>query len=206
MLFNEARPVKDRFPTIMSVVILVALVIGTWVAAEHTKRAVVIEAAAKKTHEPDSWSRNFTVVRTNEAGLPISRLVGQYMEHFPDDGSYDITHPVATNVPKEGRVTQGTANMGTVLDEGNRIVLMGDAFVSRLPEKDDTDPMNVRSEKMTMLVDEDVVYTDLYAVARDGRKRLSGIGMHYDNKTGELSVKQSTDVEISPRQTENSTP
>lgn len=197
---------KDRFPTIMSVVILVALVIGTWVAAEHTKRAVVIEAAAKKTHEPDSWSKNFTVVRTNEAGVPVSRLVGQYMEHFPDDGSYDITHPIATNVPKEGRVTQGTANMATVLDEGNRIVLKGDAYVFRLPEKDDTDPMNVRSEEMTMLVDKDVAFTELPAVARDGRTRLSGIGMHYNNKTGELSVKQSTDVEISPKQPENPTP
>lgn len=197
---------KDRFPTIMSVVILVALVIGTWVAAEHTKRAVVIEAAAKKTHEPDSWSRNFTVVRTNEAGLPISRLVGQYMEHFPDDGSYDITNPIATNVPNVGRVTQGTANMATVLDEGNRIVLKGNAFVFRLPEKDDTDPINVRSEEMTMLVDEDVAYTNLPAVARDGRTRLSGIGMRYNNKTGELSVKQSTDVEISPKKLENTTP
>jgi lipopolysaccharide export system protein LptC len=197
---------KDRFPTIMSMVILVALVIGTWVAAEHTKRAVVIEAAAKKTHEPDSWSKNFTVVRTNEAGLPISRLVGQYLEHFPDDGSYDITNPIATNVPNVGRVTQGTANMATVLDEGNRIVLKGNAFVFRLPEKDDTDPINVRSEEMTMLVDEDVAYTDLPAVARDGRTRLSGIGMRYDNKTGELSVKQSTDVEISPKKLENPTP
>jgi lipopolysaccharide export system protein LptC len=196
---------KDRFPTIMSVVILVALVIGTWVAAEHTKRAVVIEAAAKKTHEPDSWSKNFTVVRTNEAGLPISRLVGEYMEHFPDDGSYDITNPIATNVPNEGRVTQGTAKMATVLDEGNRIVLKGNAQVFRLPEKDDTDPMNVRSEEMTMLVDEDVAYTDLPAVARDGRTRLSGIGMRYNNKTGELSVKQSTDVEISPKKLENTT-
>jgi len=197
---------KDRLPTIMSVVILVALVIGTWVAAEHTKRAVLIEAAAKKTHEPDSWLKNFTVVRTNEAGLAISRVVGEYMEHFPDDGSYDITHPVATNVPKEGRVTQGTANMATVLDEGNRIVLKGDAFVFRLPEKDDTDPINVSSEEMTMLVNEDVAYTDLPAVARDGRTRLSGIGMRYNNKTGELSVKQSTGVEISPKQPENTTP
>jgi len=197
---------KDRFPTIMSLVILLALIIGTWVAAEHTKRAVVLEAAAKKTHEPDSWSKNFTVVRTNEAGLAISRLVGQYMEHFPDDGSYDITNHVATNVPKEGRVTQGTAKMATVLDEGNRIVLKGDAYVFRLPEKDDTDPMNVSSEEMTMLVKEDVAYTELPAVAKDGRTQLSGIGMHYNNKTGELSVKQSTDVVISPKQPENPTP
>jgi lipopolysaccharide export system protein LptC len=167
---------------------------------------VVLEAAAKKTHEPDSWLKNFTVVRTNEAGLAISRLVGEYMEHFPDDGSYDITHPIATNVPKEGRVTQGTAKMATVLDEGNRIVLKGNAYVFRLPEKDDTDPINVSSEEMTMLVKEDVAYTDRPAVARDGRTHLSGIGMHYDNKTGELRVKQSTGVEISPKQPENLTP
>lgn len=197
---------KDRLPTIMSVLILLALVIGTWLAAEHTKRAIIIEAATKQTHEPDSWSRDFSVVRTDAIGVPINRLVGEYMVHYPDDDSYDITEPIATTVPDEGRITQATARMATVLDEGNRIVLKGDAFVFRLPDNDDTDPMNVRSEEITLLADEDVAYTDLPAVARDGRTRVTGIGMHYDNKTGELRVKQSTDVEISPRQPENPTP
>jgi len=197
---------KDRFPTVVSVLILLALVIGTWIAAEHTKRAIVLEAAAKKTHEPDSWGRDMIIVQTNELGVPVSRLVGDYMEHFPDDGSYEITEPIAVNVPNDNPITEATARMATVFDEGNRIVLDGDAVLTRLADENNREPLTVNSEQITLLVREDVAYTELPAVARDGRTRLSGVGMHYDNKTGELRVKRSTDVEISPRQQEKSVP
>lgn len=193
---------KDRLPTVASTIILLALVVGTWIAAEHTKQAVELEATAKKTHEPDSWATNMVTVRTDEKGTPVSRLVGDYMEHFPDDDSYDITAPRAVNVPIESPVTQATALNATVFDQGNRIILKGDAVIRRLPDDNDRDPLTVKSEQITILVKEDVAFTDLPAVANDGRTRLSGTGMHYDNQTGELRVQRSTDVEISPREQE----
>jgi len=193
---------KDRLPTVFSTLILIALVIGTWFAAEHTKRAIVIEPPAKQTHEPDSWGQNIVTVRTNDQGMAISRLLGDYMEHFPDDDSYDVVSPKATNVPDDSPLTQATARTATILDDGNRIILKGDAVIRRLPNADDPDPLVVRSEEITILAEEDVAFTDLPAVAKDGRTRLSGTGMHYDNQTGELRVQRSTDVEISPREQE----
>ena len=50
-----------------------------------------------------------------------------------------------------------------------------------------------------MLVDKDISYTDLPAIAISGRSRMSGIGMHYNNGTQQLNVLKSTDVEIAPR-------
>lgn len=196
---------KDRLPTVASTLILLALVVGTWIAAEHTMQAVELEAAAKKTHEPDSWGRNLVTVRTDEQGMPVSRLLGDYMEHFPDDDSYDIVAPRAINVPKDNPITQGTALNATVYDEGNRIIMKGDAVLRRIPTEDDRDPLIVESELITILVEEDVAYTDLPAVAQDGRTRLSGTGMHYDNQTGELRVQRSTDVVISPKEQEKQT-
>lgn len=57
---------KDRLPTIASILILIALVIGTWIAAEYTTRAVELDAPARATHDPDTWARNVTIIRTNE--------------------------------------------------------------------------------------------------------------------------------------------
>ncbi len=193
---------KERLPTVVSTFILLALVIGTWIAAEHTKRAIVIEPPAKQTHEPDSWGKNITMIRTNDQGMAISRLLGDYMEHFPDDDSYDVVSPKATNVPDDSPLTQATARTATILDDGNRIILKGDAVIRRLPDTENPDPMVVRSEQITILAKEDVAFTDLPAVAKDGRTRLSGTGMHYDNQTGELRVQRATDVEISPREQE----
>lgn len=189
---------KDRFPTVASVVILGALVVGTWFAAQYTERAVLLDAAAKKTHEPDSWGKGMVMLRTDENGLPISRIEGDYMEHFPDDGSYDIVNPRAMSIKQDQPILVGTSKMATVLEDGNRIVMKQDAVIMRLASET-TDPMNVSSEEITLLMDQDVAYTDLPATAVRNRSTLKGIGMRYDNKTGELKVLDATDVEIAPR-------
>ncbi|EMR4172344.1 LPS export ABC transporter periplasmic protein LptC, partial [Pseudomonas aeruginosa] len=54
----------------------------------------------------------------------------------------------------------------------------------------------VRSQQLILLPDEDVVYTDLPAEVIKGRSRMNGKGMHYNNKTRQLQVSASTDVEI----------
>lgn len=189
---------KDRFPTIASIVILTALVIGTWFAAEYTQRAVELDAPAKQTHEPDSWGKVMIMLRTDENGLPVSRIEGQYMEHFPDDDSYDIIDPRAMSIKPGQPTLVGTSQMATVLDEGNRIVMKNDALVMRLATEQ-TDPLNVSSQEITLLMDEDVAFTDLPALAIRERSTLKGVGMRYDNKTGELKVYEATEVEIAPR-------
>ncbi|UOD50660.1 LPS export ABC transporter periplasmic protein LptC [Orrella daihaiensis] len=189
---------RDRFPTIASVVILAGLVIGTWFAAEHTQRAVTLDAPAKQTHEPDSWGKVMLMLRTDENGVPISRIEGDYMEHFPDDDSYDIRYPRAMSIKPGQPTLVGTSKLATVLDDGNRIIMKQDALVMRLAS-DTTEPLNVSSNEITLLINEDVAYTDLPATAVRNRSTLKGVGMRYDNKTGELKVFDSTDVEIAPR-------
>lgn len=189
---------KDRFPTFASIVILTGLVVGTWFAAEYTQRAVELDAPAKQTHEPDSWGKVLVMLRTNEQGTPVSRIEGEYMEHFPDDDSYDIIQPRAMSIKPGQPTLVGTSQLATVLDDGNKIIMKNDAVVMRLPT-DRTDPLNVSSEEITLLMDEDVAFTDLPAMAIRERSTLKGVGMRYDNKTGELKVYEATDVEIAPR-------
>lgn len=189
---------KDRFPTVASIVILLALVVGTWFGAQYTQRAVQIDAPAKRTHEPDSWGQVMTMVRTDEAGHAVSRIEGAYMEHFPDDDSYDIIQPRAFSLNPDSPTMVGTSLVATVLDDGNRVVMKQDAILMRLGDKE-RQPLNVTSEQITLLLNEDIAFTDLPALAIHGRSTLNGVGMRYDNKTGELKVFQSTDVEIAPR-------
>lgn len=189
---------KDRFPTVASVVILLALVVGTWFGAQYTQRAVQLDASAKRTHEPDSWGQVMTMVRTDETGHAVSRIEGAYMEHFPDDDSYDIIQPRAFSLSANSPTMVGTSQVATVLDDGNRVIMKQDAILMRLGDKE-RQPLNVTSEQITLLLDQDVAFTELPALAVHGRSTLNGVGMRYDNKTGELNVFQSTDVEIAPR-------
>lgn len=192
---------KDRLPTIASVLILLALVVGTWLAAEYTRQAVVLDAPARISHDPDTWASNITVVRTNELGMAVNRLEGNYMEHYPDDDSYEITLPRAYNMQPGSPVTVATSRTATVLNQGDHVVMKGDAIMIRLSDKQN-EPLNITSEEIVLLAEEDVAYTDVPAVAVRGMSRLSGTGMRYDNKTRELNVYRSSDLEIAPRMDE----
>ena len=142
----------------------------------------------------DAWSRNFVMLRTDMTGRPINRLEGEYAEHFPDDDSYHITAPSRrpARIQPDHRGISKTAIME---QGGKRIVMNGDAYVHRQPDANN-DLLDVRSQQLIILPDEDVVYTDLPAEVLKGRSRMNGTGMHYNNRTRQLQVSASTDVEI----------
>jgi lipopolysaccharide export system protein LptC len=145
-------------------------------------------------------------LRTDENGLVIHRLEGDLMEHFPDDQSYDVVRPRAFGLKADNPLTIATARTATVFEEGDRIVMKGDAVLLRLGDAK-RQPLNFRTDEVTMLIKKDLAYTDLPAIATSGRSRMSGTGMRYNNATQQLDVFKSTDVEIAPKDpTDNSEP
>lgn len=195
---------KERFAIIVSLVILTSLVLGTWWAADYSQRAVEIDPPVRLTHERDHWATKIVLVRTDEKGLVIHRLEGDLMEHFPDDQSYDVVRPRAFGLKADNPLTIATSRIATVFDEGDRIVMKGDAVLLRLADAE-RQPLNFRSDEVTMLIKKDLAYTDLPAIATSGRSRMSGTGMRYNNATQQLDVFKSTDVEIAPKDTTNAT-
>jgi len=197
---------KERFPITVSLVILTLLVMGTWWAADYSQRAVEIDPPVRLTHERDHWATQIVLVRTDEKGLVIHRLEGDLMEHFPDDKSYDVIRPRAFGLKADSPLTIATSRSATVFDEGDRILMKGDVVLLRLADAE-RQPLNFRSDEVTMLIKKDLAYTDLPAIATSGRSRMSGTGMRYNNATQQLDVFKSTDVEIAPKDTtDNSEP
>ncbi|GAB1576360.1 LPS export ABC transporter periplasmic protein LptC [Bordetella petrii] len=191
---------KERLPALIALFLLIALVAGTWWAADYAQRAIPVDPPRRLTHEMDSWGRDFVMLRTDPAGKPINRLEGDYVQHFPDDDSYHVTAPRAIGQQAENPITVGTSKTAIMERDGKRIVMNGEAHVHRQPDANN-DALDVRSEQLIILPDEDVVYTDLPAVVVKGRSRMSGTGMHYNNKTRQLQVSASTDVKIDGAET-----
>ncbi|AUT45022.1 LPS export ABC transporter periplasmic protein LptC [Achromobacter sp. AONIH1] len=186
---------KERFPSLIALFLLVVLVLSSWWAADYAQRAVQVDPPRRITHEMDAWSRNFVMLRTDMTGRPINRLEGEYAEHFPDDDSYHITAPRAVGQRESSPITVGISKTAIMEQGGKRIVMNGDAYVHRQPDANN-DLLDVRSQQLIILPDEDVVYTDLPAEVLKGRSRMNGTGMHYNNRTRQLQVSASTDVEI----------
>lgn len=195
---------KERLPALIALLLLILLVACTWWAADYAQRAIPVDPPRRLTHEMDSWARNFVMLSTDPSGKPINRMEGEYVEHFPDDDSYHVTAPRAIGQQANNPITVGTANTAIMESGGKRIVMNGQAHVLRQPDADN-DRLDVRSEQLIIVPDDDVVYTDLPAVVIKGNSRMSGTGMHYNNKTRQLEVSASTDVEIAGSETRRRT-
>jgi len=195
---------KERLPALIALLLLIALVICTWWAADYAQRAIPVDPPRRLTHEMDSWARDFVMMRTNPEGKPINRMEGSYAEHFPDDDSYHVTDPRAVGQQEANPITIGTAKTAVMEQGGKRIVMDGDAHLHRQQDANN-DALDVRSQQLIILPDEDVIYTDLPAVVHKGNSRMSGKGMRYNNKTRQLEVRASSDVEISGSETRSRT-
>lgn len=195
---------KERLPALIALLLLIALVICTWWAADYAQRAIPVDPPRRLTHEMDSWARDFVMMRTDPEGKPINRMEGSYAEHFPDDDSYHVTDPRAVGQQEANPITIGTAKTAVMERGGKRIVMDGDAHLHRQQDANN-DALDVRSQQLIILPDEDVIYTDLPAVVLKGNSRMSGTGMRYNNKTRQLEVRASSDVEIAGSETRSRT-
>lgn len=192
---------KDRLPSIVAILLLISLVIGTWWAAEYAQRAVPIDPPRRITHEPDHWASQFVLIRSDEHGMVINRLEGEYLEHFPDTDSYEVTKARAIGQQPGSPLTVATADTAVMDHEGTQVVMTGNAHVHRQADAENMS-LDVKSDVLTILPDEDVVYTDHPALVVHGNSTMNGKGMRYDNSTRQLQVYSATDVKISGQDTQ----
>src|SRR5690606_15330291 len=129
-------------------------------------------------------------------GMAINRLEGTRMQHYPDDDSYEITTAKAVGQQPGSPITIATSKTAIMDKGGARVVMNDNAHVHR-PAFEDNSALDVKSEQLIILPDEDVVFTDLPAVVVNGKSTMNGKGMRYDNKTRQLQVFSATDVKIS---------
>lgn len=194
--------ISERSPAIIAGLLLLGLVVGTWWAADYAQRAIPVDPPARLTHEPDSWARHFVMVQTDSTGLPINRLEGDGLRHYPDDDSYEIDNARATNQGVDAPTTIGSSILATMNSDSTVIVLSGDAHVHRMGDANRA-ALDVASDKLTLLTTEDVVQTSLPARVVHGSHTMQGTGMRYDNRTGQLQVFSASDVKLSGQDADN---
>src|SRR3546814_11458193 len=86
----------------------------------------------------------------------IYRLEGDYMQHYPDDDSYEITKARAIGQQPGSPITIGTSNTAIMDQGGERIVMKGNAHVHRLPDQDNS-ALDVKSQQLTIMPDQDEI-------------------------------------------------
>jgi len=187
---------RERGPTLIAVLLLCALVGGTWWAADYAQRAIPIDPPARVTHEPDSWATDFVMIQTDDEGIPRNRLEGVTLRHYPDDDSYEVDNVRAVGQQPDAPVTIATGQLGRMDENSTRITIKGNAHVRRLPDEENA-PLDVTSHQLVVYPETDVVETSYPARVVHGNHTMNGIGMRYNNHTQQLKVFAASDVKVS---------
>lgn len=134
-------------------------------------------------HDPDAYTKNFTIRTFNEQGLKRDVLSGVYAEHYPDDESTMIQKPRLVH-NNDSNVPASTlrANVAYINSDQSEIDLQGDVVGNR-PAYGDRKSITFLTSQITVFPDEERAETTHRVKIYEGKSWMAGTGFDVDNVT-----------------------
>lgn len=139
-------------------------------------------------HNPDFIVERFTATTLDKSGRPESRLIANRMVHYPDDETTELEEPHLLQLPGDGPPVRITAERGTVTKDGEEVRLYGNVVVVREAAGARAE-LRMETAYLQVFPKEELAVTPESVVITEGRSRLAGVGMEYNNKTRQFTLK-----------------
>ena len=139
-------------------------------------------------HNPDFIVERFTATTLDKSGRPESRLIAKRMVHYPDDETTELEEPRLLQLPGEGPPVRITAERGTVTKGGEEVRLYGNVVVIREASGARAE-LRMETTYLQVFPKEELALTPESVVITEGRSRLAGVGMEYNNKTRQFTLR-----------------
>lgn len=127
--------------------------------------------------------QNFSGSILNKQGLAHYRMQGHILVRYEDDHSYEITRPALRLFRPDQPELTVTAKLGKMDEQGEQIDLIGDASLIRAATTTPRASAEIRaqSETFRVLVNQDILKTDLPVQVQQGASIITANGMIYHN-------------------------
>lgn len=153
---------------------LVALITGWFSFMTSTEKENVI---AKPAHKIDYFLKEFNALSLNETGHPKQRLEAQYLEHFIDDDSTELTEPDMVIYSPDKPDLEIDSETGYISSDGELILLNGPVNIHRQAQKG-SPALNIDTENLRVHMNNNFAETDAYAIVTSGENRVEGDGLN----------------------------
>jgi lipopolysaccharide export system protein LptC len=184
---SDARAVR-RFRLVMVMALMIALALGSFWILEVMRRSSSDYVPNVARSEPDFYVEKFSYVKMSRTGAARYHISGARLTHNPLDDSYDIELPVINNKSgSNGSPTTVRAERARVDSDNSKVHLYDNVQLER-PASPNSERLQVKSEYMLVLPDDDVVQTDKPVEINLGQSKLNGTGMFANNATRELRL------------------
>lgn len=137
--------------------------------------------------EPDYIVENFSAVSMSPDGTPRYIISGAKMSHIPVDDSSNVEAPALQSMAP-GKPPMHINSKTARLDHVNNTVeLLGKVDIRRAGSPT-AKPMTIKTEALTVLVDEDQMQTKLPVEMTSGATVVRGVGMSANNATRQVKI------------------
>ncbi|MFM9834599.1 MAG: LPS export ABC transporter periplasmic protein LptC [Methylophilaceae bacterium] len=165
------------FPLVMAA--LLALV-TYWISQTVEQLGAKIDGSNR--HDPDYTMNNFVTSQTDATGKLRYVLAATEMVHYPDDDSTTLQRPRFTQYNTDKPYTRIEGLRGYISNNGEEIQLVDNVKVTR-EAFDGKGEMQISTEKLTILPDQDIAKTDSPVIITQAPKTvIHATGMVYNKK------------------------
>lgn len=154
---------------------------------ERAVQAPERDNTGKLRHDPDFIAEDFGIVKINAAGKPEYTLSAERMLHYPDDESTSVVAPRLEQRKADANPIVIRADSGVISKDGDEASFLGNVVVVREAGRGQNE-LRVRTEYLQIIPDRDLARTDKPVVITEGRSRLSGVGMEFNNRTRQFAL------------------
>ena len=178
---------QDRTSHLFPLLLMLALAAASlWL--ERAVQAPERDNSGKTRHDPDFIAEDFGITKIGAAGKPEYVLSAARMLHYPDDQSTEIAAPRLVQRHDNATPVVIRADRGMIAKNGAEASFHGNVVVVREAGRGKSE-LRVQTEYLQVLPDRNLARTDKPAIITEGRSRLSGVGMEFNNKTRQFALR-----------------
>jgi lipopolysaccharide export system protein LptC len=177
---------RNRASSLFPLLLLLALAAASlWL--ERAVQAPEYDKSGKTRHDPDFIAEDFGITKMDAAGKPEYILSAEHMQHYPDDESTSVVAPRLVQRHDNANPVVIRADRGLIAKNGEEASFYGSVVVVREAGRGQSE-LRVQTEYLQVVPDRDLARTDKPVIITEGRSRLSGVGMEFNNRTRQFAL------------------
>ncbi|MFT6624377.1 MAG: lipopolysaccharide export system protein LptC [Cycloclasticus sp.] len=130
----------------------------------------------KPSHKIDYFLKDFDSLNMTLSGEAKQRLKAQYMQHFIDDDSTELTEPRMTMYSPDKPELNIKSETGYISSDGELILLNGAVNIKRDAMKNIA-PMEIDTHNLRIQMANDFAETDEFVTIKSGNNIIRGTGL-----------------------------
>lgn len=148
-----------RIILLLSGLAVLSAVVVNWLAEEKQQQS------PQEAHYPDYYMENFSTLTMEQDGSPKNRLFADYMAHYADDDTMELTRPRLEVFKKDKPPMIITAEKGWVTSNNTVILLAGRVDLWQ-NNNEGIRELEVNTSEVRVLLDQDYAETDEHATIK----------------------------------------